>query len=68
MYERIFELFYQFAMWKINDVSVSKFLASALLIAMVAFSRLLSSYILKFFSVIIALIMYFLPDVLLLFR
>lgn len=71
IYERVYRMLYDFAVWQVvlwgHDISVCRSLALIVLFVMVVFSRLLSSYILKFFSVLIALILYFLPDVVKLF-
>lgn len=63
-YDQIFLALYKFANYEVYGVLICRLLAPIALITLLWVSRIISSVLVKFFSVIIALLLYFFPNVL----
>ncbi len=62
-YDGIYYNLFTFANYQIHGVLLCRILAPVVLISLVWISRIISSVIVKFFSVLIALLLYFLPNI-----
>jgi hypothetical protein len=62
-YDSIYFNLFSFANYKIQGILLCRLLAPVALISLVWISRIISSVIVKFFSVLIALLLYFLPNI-----
>lgn len=62
-YVNVYTHLYDFAHYKVNGVLLCRLIAPVILVAMLWISRIVSSVPLKLFSVIIAIMFYFLPSV-----
>lgn len=62
-YDGIYYNLFAFANYQVNGILLCRILAPIVLISLVWVSRIISSVIVKFFSVMIALLLYFLPNI-----
>lgn len=62
-YDDIFILIYNFANYTFHGMLLCRILAPIILVSLLLISRLTSSFLVKLFAMLIALIIYFLPDV-----
>jgi hypothetical protein len=66
-YDGVYRTLNAFANYKVHGILLCRMLAPIALISLVWVSRIISSVIVKFFSVIIALLLYFLPNIVIIF-
>lgn len=62
-YTHIYMQLYHFTLYEVKGVPLCRLIAPVVLMVMLWISRIISSLPMKFFSVIIAIIFYYLPDV-----
>ncbi len=62
-YDSIYYNLYIFAGYQVRGILLCRILAPVVLISLVWVSRIISSVIVKFFAVLIALLLYFLPNI-----
>ncbi len=62
-YDGIYYNLFAFANYQVHGILLCRILAPIVLISLVWISRIISSVIVKFFSVMIALLLYFLPNI-----
>jgi hypothetical protein len=63
MYDSIFNYLCQFANYKMNGVPFCHILAFVVFLGLLLIARLISSVLLKFFSIMIAMLIYFFPQI-----
>jgi hypothetical protein len=63
MYDSVFNYLYQFANYKMDGVPFCHILAFVVFIGLLFIARLISSVLLKFFSIMIAMLIYFFPQI-----
>ena len=62
-YDLIYFKLYTFAHYQVHGILLCRLLAPIVLISLVWVSRIISSVIIKFFSVLIAMLLYFMPTI-----
>lgn len=62
-YESIFVMLYKFANYEVFGVLLCRLLAPVVLVALLWISRIVNNVLIKVFSVFIALILYFFPNI-----
>ncbi len=62
-YDRIYYTLYTLAGYEVRGILLCRLLAPIMLILLVWVSRIISSVIVKLFAVMIALLLYFLPNI-----
>jgi hypothetical protein len=62
-YDIIYYKMYTFSHYKVQGILLCRLLAPIVLISLLWVSRIISSVIIKFFSVLIAMLLYFFPNI-----